>query len=74
MDLTAYVHHFQRRVLMDAVNEATSSYWRRRAETFAAVGNARCDEIAVACRNRASVALIPDGIEPEVVEALREES
>lgn len=33
-DLTAYVEHFRARVLQDALNEATASYWLRRAEQF----------------------------------------
>lgn len=31
-----FVDHFQRRVLVDALNEATAVYWRKRAETFEA--------------------------------------
>lgn len=72
MQLSEYVEHFRHRVLQDALNEATSSYWLRRADQFAAVGNARCDEIAQACRNRAAVALMDDAISTEVVTALRE--
>lgn len=56
-DLESFVEHFRKRVFQDALNEATSAYWLKRADQFAAVGNARCDEIAQACRNRASVAL-----------------
>lgn len=56
-DLPDYAHNFQRRVFQDALAEATSAYWMRRAEQFEAVGNARCDEIAIACHNRASIAL-----------------
>jgi hypothetical protein len=56
-DLEDYVANFRRRVLQDALNEATAAYWRQRAAQFEAVGNARCDEIAVACRNRAAIAL-----------------
>lgn len=33
-DLADYIANFQRRVLQDALNEATRSYWLRRAETF----------------------------------------
>lgn len=29
-----YVEHFRARILQDALNEATSSYWIRRAEQF----------------------------------------
>lgn len=56
-DLENFVEHFRTRVFQDALNEATSAYWLRRAEQFDAVGNARCAEIAAACRNRASLAL-----------------
>lgn len=31
---TGYVEHFRWRVLQDALNEATSLYWRRRAAAF----------------------------------------
>ena len=74
MDLAAHVEHFRARVLQDAIETATAAHWNRRAEQFAAVGNARCDEIALACRNHAAfLAAHPiAGIEPEVVEALRE--
>ncbi len=74
LDLAAYVEHFRARVVQDALAEACSSYWLRRAQTFAAVGNERCDEIARACRNRAAVALLDDSIGPEVDEALQETS
>lgn len=65
-ELSEYLEHFRARVLQDALNEATASHWRRRAATFAAVGNARCDEIAQACRNAAAVALMHDGIDADV--------
>jgi hypothetical protein len=29
-----YLEHFAARVLTDALNEATASYWRRRAQAF----------------------------------------
>ena len=57
-DLAAYVENFRRRVTQDALAEATSTYWLRRARDFDAVGTAAGDEIARACRNRAAVALI----------------
>lgn len=44
-----------RDVLLDALNEATPVYWRRRAAAFAAVGTAACDEVALACRRHADV-------------------
>lgn len=56
-DLPEYVDNFRRRVLADALQEATAAYWLRRAETFAAVGSPACDEIAQACRNRAALSL-----------------
>lgn len=34
IDLAEYVEHFRARVIQDAINTATSSYWLRRAETF----------------------------------------
>lgn len=58
--LGEYVEHFGRRVLQDALAEATASYWNRRARAFAAVGTEKCDRIAEACRNAAAVALIAD--------------
>lgn len=89
-DLAQYVEHFRARVLQDALNEATASYWIRRAEAFDAAchrpgidyaGKASLDDLreqwvratvtAVACRHRASVALL-QVVEPEVVEAIRE--
>jgi hypothetical protein len=48
-----YVDHFGRRVLQDALQEATKAYWLRRAVTFDGVGTPACDEIALACRNHA---------------------
>lgn len=30
----SYLQNFRRRVIQDAFNEATASYWRRRAATF----------------------------------------
>jgi hypothetical protein len=44
-----------RRFVIDMLLEAQESYWRRRAEDFAKVGTARCDEIAQACRNKATL-------------------
>lgn len=35
-DLDVHVEHFRARVLQDALNEATASYWLRRAEAFEA--------------------------------------
>ena len=50
-----YVDHFRQRVLQDAIAEALPGYWRRRADTFAAVRNNRCDEVATACRRHAAL-------------------
>ena len=58
--LSEHVEHFRERVLQDALAEATATYWRRRAEGFAAVATPEADEIAEACRNRARVALDGD--------------
>ncbi|MCB0889205.1 MAG: hypothetical protein KDB38_07435 [Nocardioidaceae bacterium] len=33
---TDYLDHFARRVLLDAINEATADYWRRRAKALRA--------------------------------------
>ena len=33
---TSYLEHFGRRVLQDALNEASATYWRRRAEALRA--------------------------------------
>jgi len=62
LDLAEYVAHFQARVVQDALTEATSAYWIRRARQFEAVGNDRCDEVALACRARASVASYGEGV------------
>lgn len=73
MSTAKFVEHFRARVLQDALAEALPAYWLRRAETFAAVGNARCDEIAQACRNHAAFLvdnpMIP---EAEIAAAVRE--
>lgn len=60
IQLADYVEHFRARVLQDALAEATSSYWLRRAEAFDAVGNDECRTIAQACRNKATLALLQD--------------
>ncbi len=71
LDLAAHVENFTRRVMQDALAEATANYWIRRAETFEAVGNPRCDEIAEACRHRATLGLGADDLEL-VADALSE--
>lgn len=35
-DLASHVDHFQRRVLREAIYDATAAYWRTRAEAFEA--------------------------------------
>jgi len=55
MTLDAYFDSFVRRVIADALAEATRSYWIKRAEVFAAVGNAHCDAVALACRRHAEL-------------------
>ena len=67
IQLGDYIEHFRARVLQDALNEATASYWRRRAEDFAKVGTPECDAIAEACRNKAAVALLQDDRGPAAV-------
>lgn len=34
LEVEEYVEHFHRRVLQDALNQATRTYWLRRAEQF----------------------------------------
>ncbi len=71
LDLAEYVDHFRLRLLQDAILEATSAYWSRRAEQFERVGNARCDEVATACRARASIALLQgDDIDVDLLDVL----
>lgn len=69
-DLTEFVEHFRKRVLQDALAEATSSYWLRRAQAFDRVGNDECRAIAQACRNAAKVALLQDERGPERIVCL----
>ncbi len=69
--LVAHIEHFRSRVLQDALLEATANYWIRRAKTFEAVGNPRCDEIALACRRHATLA--PLGGDAGLVAAALEE-
>ena len=51
--LHTHVEHMRRRVLQDALAEATARYWRHRADQFAAVGTPACDLIAANCRRHA---------------------
>lgn len=53
--LDDHLAHFTRRVLQDALAEATAAYWRRRADTFAAVGTPACDLVALNCRRHADL-------------------
>jgi hypothetical protein len=41
--------------IIDALLEGSARYWEKRAGDFAKVGNARCDTIAQACRNKAAL-------------------
>jgi hypothetical protein len=66
------VEHFRRRVLQDALAEATSAYWHRRAEDFRRVGTTECDEVALACERRAELSLV-GGDWPEIDDVLSEE-
>lgn len=70
-----HVAHFQWRVLVDALQEATAAYWERRAQAFEAVGNARCDAIAVNCRRHAQLLRdtgLDDAAQAEILEVLAE--
>jgi hypothetical protein len=53
--LEQHLDHFRRRVLVDALQEATAAYWRRRATTFTRVGNPACDQTALACARYADL-------------------
>jgi len=66
-ELADYTEHFRTRVLADALQEAMSNYWLRRAHVFTEVGTEGCDEIARACRNKAALALGGDGIPNAVI-------
>ena len=44
-----------RRMVLDILLESQEAYWLRRARDFAKVGTPACDEIARACRARASL-------------------
>jgi hypothetical protein len=68
-DLNSMVEQTRRRVLVDALAEATSDYWLRRADQFAAVGTPECDMIARNCRVHAS--LMPANVR-DVAELLEE--
>lgn len=67
------VEHFRARVLQDALAEATSSYWLRRAVELEAVGTPTADASALACRRHATLVRFrtPD-TEDLATDALRE--
>jgi spore germination protein YaaH len=44
----------RRRSVQQAISEATAEYWRGRAQDFERVGNARRDQVALACRRKAA--------------------
>ena len=68
-----YIDQFGRRLIQDAMTQATAAHWRRRAAEFAAVGNERCDEIARACTARAQFEqAYPSITEAEIVAMLDE--
>ncbi len=71
-DHAGYVDHFRLRVLQDAMTEALPGYWRRRGDTFAAVGTTACDEIARACRSHAAL-IERDGLPGDVLAELADE-
>jgi hypothetical protein len=64
-DLPEHVDNFRRRVMADALQEATAAYWRRRAQTFATAlpregdftGRATPDEIEARRQRVAAVVL-----------------
>lgn len=68
LDLAAHVGNFRARVLQDALAEATSSYWRRRARAFREalpregdyLGRATSVELVVRAAGLAQVALACD--------------
>lgn len=53
MSPAEYLANFGRRILQDALAEATAAYWLRRADTFAAVGTPTADLTARTCRAHA---------------------
>lgn len=69
-DLDDYVEHFRWRILQDAMQEATSDYWHRRAAQFAAVGTPECDQVAELCRHRADLSLGGDDSDDGLIAAV----
>lgn len=53
--LAQHVEHFRWRVLQDAIAEATSVHWLRRATAFDRVGTPDCDLVALNCRRYAAL-------------------
>jgi hypothetical protein len=53
--LRTHLTHFRRRVIEDALLEATTAYWLRRADDFTTVGTPAADETALACRRHAQL-------------------
>ena len=51
--LAVTAEHFATRMIQHMLAGAMPFYWLRRANDFARVGTAECDEIAEACRERA---------------------
>jgi hypothetical protein len=68
------VEMFGRRMLLECLQEASASWWERRAVQFDRVGNERCDEIALACRNKASFLRMyeDDGLEDDLATVVAE--
>ncbi|HEY3530388.1 MAG TPA: hypothetical protein VGK78_14675 [Nocardioides sp.] len=64
------IAHFRLRVLQEALDNASRSYWLRRAAEFDGVGTPTADATAQACRNRATLAPLDDW--PELLEVLAE--
>jgi len=71
IQLLDHLEQFRWRVLQDAPQEATATYWERRAETFEAVGNDRCDTIARNCRFHAQL-LRENGLDTQATAVITE--
>lgn len=69
--LADYMAHFRRRVIEDALLEATSAYWRHRADDFDTVGTPTADATAQACRSHAQL-LTDTGLDQEATAVLDE--
>lgn len=69
--LQAHLTHFRRRVIEDALQEATSTYWQRRADTFDTVGTPSADATALACRRHAQL-MRETGLDTEAQHVLDE--